>query len=71
MTCFVSHATSYKTRDNLRASKSLESRQSSTQEFYFIDVFSVNQNDVMGEDEIKALESVIESAKAFVLIFSP
>jgi hypothetical protein len=72
---FVSHATSYKAHEDLGALTNYEGDDSQKSgyhpEYYFIDVFSVNQNDCMGDDELGDLKTAIAESKSTLLIFSP
>jgi hypothetical protein len=68
VTRFVSHATSYKARDDQSA---LEGCGGESAEYFFVDVFSVNQSDPMGKSELGDLTSVIVGSQSTILIFSP
>lgn len=68
VTRFVSHATSYKARDDQSA---LEGCSGESAEYFFVDVFSVNQSDPMGKTELGDLTSVIIGSKSTILIFTP
>jgi hypothetical protein len=70
---FVSHATAHTSFLDYEALLAYEKKQSQAAAetlYFFIDVFSINQNDVAGEGELRELESLIREAKTTVLIFN-
>jgi hypothetical protein len=67
--CFVSHAMSHSSSLDFQALRAYAARHSSSPTLYFfIDVFAINQNNVGGEGELEALETVIREAHLTVLI---